>query len=135
MSGKMNYQAAKTRAAVGRQNAEAMTGAATDAAMRAAKPARPRHRRAAEPLAEPVTVTTFAANRGGDGVYIRLTSWEGHNLIDVRKWRADAQGISRPGKGLALGVRHLPTLIAGLTKALRKAEELGLLGDEGEASA
>lgn len=81
------------------------------------------------PLAEPVIIAKWWANRGGEAVYVRLSAYEGHNLIDVRKWRADAEGISRPGKGLALGIRHLPRLIAELTKAEAKARALGLLGD------
>jgi hypothetical protein len=46
-----------------------------------------------------------------------------------------AEGKLQPtGKGVAMVVLRLPELAAAVNKALTKARELNLLGDEGEAS-
>jgi hypothetical protein len=86
--------------------------------------------RKAPPLAEPVKIDSWWRNRGGDAVYVRLSSFKEHNLIDIRSWRADSQGISRPGKGIALAVKHLPRLHAAIGKALSRAIDLGLIADD-----
>jgi hypothetical protein len=59
------------------------------------------------------------------------------NLIDIRTWHS-ADGKLVPGKGLAVGVKHLPRLAAALTNAVAKATELRLIDsgdndDEGSA--
>jgi hypothetical protein len=61
---------------------------------------------------------------------VRLSSYEGRNLIDIRSWHPSDDGVLKPGKGFACTVKHLPKLIAVLTKAEAKARELGLI--EGE---
>jgi Transcriptional Coactivator p15 (PC4) len=128
MSGRMNHAKANMRARAGRERAEAVTAPALDAAT---MPAKARGgKRGAAPLAEPVTVATCWKNRGGDAVYVRLTSYKVFNLIDIRNWRADAQGISQPGKGIALQVKHLPWLHAAIGQAMARAKELGLIDDE-----
>ena len=83
-------------------------------------------------LTAPVIIDRWWRNRGGDAVYVRLSSFKQHDLIDIRSWRADSQGISRPGKGIALAVKHLPRLHAAIGKALSRAIELGLLDDDGD---
>ena len=93
----------------------------------------PRRGRKAAPLAEPVIVDRWWRNRGGDAVYVRLSSFKEHNLIDIRSWRADSQGISRPDKGIAMAVKHLPRLHTAIGKALSRAIELGLIDDDVEA--
>jgi hypothetical protein len=133
MSSRMNYAKANARARIGRESAEAVTAAALDAATR--PPAKARGgKRGAAPLAEPVTIATCWKNRGGDAVYVRLTSFKVFNLIDIRSWKADAQGISRPGKGIALQVKHLPWLHAAIGKAMAEARARGLLDDDSESS-
>lgn len=59
-----------------------------------------------------------------------LSTYEGHNLIDIRSWHPATDGTLKPGKGFACTVKHLPKLIAVLTKAVAKAPELELI--EGE---
>jgi Transcriptional Coactivator p15 (PC4) len=78
-------------------------------------------------LTEPLIVGEWRKNRGGQSIRVRLSTYEGHNLIDVRTWHT-ADGRLVPGKGFACGVRHLPRLIDALTTALDKARELNLFG-------
>ena len=81
---------------------------------------------------EPITVSEWWKNRGGESVRISLSTYQGRNLIDIRTWHS-SEGKLVPGKGFAADVRHLPHLAAALAKAEAKARELGLItsGDDG----
>jgi hypothetical protein len=80
-------------------------------------------------LSEPITVSQWWRNRRGEAVRVRLSTWEGHNLIDIRIWRS-SDGKLVPGKGFAASVWHLPPLTAALVKAVAKATELGLIAHD-----
>ena len=84
-------------------------------------------------LTEPITIAEWWKNRRGKSIRVRLSTYEEHNLVDVRSWYTGGDGKLKPGKGLACSVRHLPKLVVVLTKATAKARELGLLVKE-EAS-
>jgi len=83
----------------------------------------------ASPLSEPVTIAKFWKNRRrSESVRITLSEYEGQALINVRVYCTGTDGIDRPTtKGVAMGIRKLPELAAGLAKALDKARDLGLL--------
>ena len=84
------------------------------------------------PLAEPVVVAQFWRNRRGEFVRVSLDHYEGRPLVDVRLFVPHQDGIPRrTNKGLALAIRRLPDLAATINKALAKAQELGLLNEEG----
>ena len=84
-------------------------------------------------LSEPIVVAEFWANRGGESVRIQLRDYEGQALVDVRRYYTGAEGRLLPtGKGVAISVRKLPDLAAAITKAERKARELGLLNNTEE---
>jgi hypothetical protein len=86
-------------------------------------------------LPAPVEVCKFWKNRKHDAVVISLSTYEGRNIIDVRQHFMTKDGRLQPTtKGLAMQVLRLPELAAGLTKALAKARELGLLDDDSGAS-
>jgi hypothetical protein len=80
-------------------------------------------------LSEPIVIAQWWRNRRGEAVRVRLSTFEGHNLIDIRTWHS-ADGKLVPGKGFAASVRHLPRLAAALVKAVTKATELGLTTDD-----
>ena len=81
-------------------------------------------------LRQPIEIAKFWANRRGEAAIITLREFEGIVLIDVRKHYTAADGSLRPtSKGIALTVRKLPLLAAGITKALERARELELLTD------
>jgi Transcriptional Coactivator p15 (PC4) len=85
-------------------------------------------------LDEPVIVHQFWKNRRHDAVVVSLTTFEGHNLVDVRQHFMNKEGKLQPTqKGLAIVVLRLPDLAKAVTKALAKARELGLIDDEGAA--
>jgi hypothetical protein len=89
----------------------------------------PDRRRIESTLAEPVIVAQWWKNRAGETVRVQLSAFESQNLIDIRTWRADRDGITRPvpGKGIACTLKHATRLASALMPAARKAEELGLL--------
>jgi Transcriptional Coactivator p15 (PC4) len=91
-----------------------------------------------EPAAvEPIEICKFWKSRDhSTHVRIEISEYHGHRLINLRIWQTGADGIDRPTvKGIALGIRKLPELAAGIDKALRKARELGLLADDREREA
>lgn len=89
------------------------------------------------PLAEPIDVVKFWKNRRRDiAIVVSLSSYEGHHLVSVREHVTGADGCMRPTtKGVAMTVRRLPELAAGIAKALAKARELGLVDEETRAEA
>jgi hypothetical protein len=86
-------------------------------------------------LSEPLDIDRWWRNRRGETILLRLSSYEGHNLIDLRTWFTAADGTLQPAKGFCCSVKHLPRLAEAFAKAAAKARELGLIGDdEGERS-
>ncbi|MCC8964893.1 transcriptional coactivator p15/PC4 family protein [Bradyrhizobium sp. Pear76] len=84
-------------------------------------------------LAEPVVVDQFWANRRHDAIITELSTYKGHNLINVRKHAMSKDGRLVPtAKGVAIKVTRLPDLAKAINKALDKARELGLLQGEGD---
>jgi hypothetical protein len=83
------------------------------------------------PLAEPIEIDKFWKNRRRDtAIVVSLSSYEGHNLVNVREHFIGADGCMRPTtKGVALVVRRLPELSKAIRRALEKARELGLVDD------
>ena len=71
-------------------------------------------------LSEPIVLALWWKTRAGEAVRVQLSTWEGHNLIDIRIWHS-SDGKLVPGKGLAVGAKHLPRLAAALTKAVVQA--------------
>jgi hypothetical protein len=84
-------------------------------------------------LSEPIEVAKFWKNRKGEAIIVRLSSYEGHILIDQRSWFTAQDGTLKPGKGLACALRHLPELAAALNKAVNEARARGLLDEAAEA--
>jgi len=80
-------------------------------------------------LSEPIIIAQWWRNRRGEAVRVQLSTFEGHNLIDVRTWVTD-DGKLVPRKGFTASVKHLPRLAAALAKAVAKATELGLITDD-----
>jgi hypothetical protein len=78
-------------------------------------------------LSEPVIVASWWKNRGGEAVRVRLLTFEGRNIVDIRTWWTGKDGTFQPGKGFACTVKHIPRLASALASAARKAEGLGLL--------
>jgi transcriptional coactivator p15 (PC4) len=117
---RMNWRAVHDRSRISKHGADPINGSTGVPSANLPR----RASRKAPPLAEPIIVDRWWRNRGGDAVYVRLSSFKEHNLIDIRSWRADSQGISRPGKGIALSIKHLQRLHAAVTKALAKAKLL-----------
>lgn len=82
-------------------------------------------------LDEPIEIAKFWKNRRGEAVIVSLSTYEGHNLVDLRTHGTDRTGRLVPTtKGLAIVVLRLPDLAAAVIKALAKARELGLVDAE-----
>jgi transcriptional coactivator p15 (PC4) len=58
---------------------------------------------------------------------VRLDTYQGHDIIDLRRWFSTGGDEYRPGRGLTISVRHLPTLTEALHQALVDAKGMGLL--------
>jgi Transcriptional Coactivator p15 (PC4) len=83
------------------------------------------------PLPEPIVIDRFWKNRRKDAVIIQLSSYEGHNLVDLRTHSMSSDGKLLPTKkGLAVSILRLPELAKAVNKALVRARELGLIDDE-----
>jgi hypothetical protein len=82
-------------------------------------------------LSEPVEIAKFWKNRKGEAIVVHLSTYQGHDLVDLRTWYTAADGALKPGKGIACGIRHLPELAAAVNKALIEAQARGLLDDGG----
>ena len=84
-------------------------------------------------LDEPVVISKFWKNRKHDAIIVSLSTFEGRNLIDLRMHAMKEGRLVPTPKGLAMVVRRLPDLAKAINNALRKAQELGLLDDDGVA--
>jgi hypothetical protein len=87
-------------------------------------------------LSEPIEIAKWWKSRRRDiAVVVSLSTFEGRNLVDIRQHFTNGKGQMKPTqKGVAMVVLRLPELAKAVTKALAKAQELGLLDDESEAS-
>jgi hypothetical protein len=85
------------------------------------------------PLTETIEIAKWWKSRRRDiAVVVSLSSYEGHNLVNVREHFIGSDGCMRPTtKGLAMVVRRLPEFSNAIRKALEKARELDLLPDDG----
>jgi hypothetical protein len=81
-------------------------------------------------LHEPVVVSEWWKNRSGESIRVRLSTYEGRDLIDVRTFYTSQEGVLKPGKGFCAEIKHLPKLAKALAAASEKARELGLLLDK-----
>jgi|SRR5690349_45004 transcriptional coactivator p15 (PC4) len=62
---------------------------------------------------------------------VSLDQFQGHQLVNFRKWFPGEDGNPRPGKGGAVNVRHLPRLAELIGAALAKAVADGLIPEPG----
>jgi Transcriptional Coactivator p15 (PC4) len=76
-------------------------------------------------LAEPVEIAKFWKNRRRDAaIVVSLSSYEGHDLVNVREHFVGSDGCMRPTpKGTAMVVARLPALAKAVTKALHRGCE------------
>lgn len=83
-------------------------------------------------LDEPVQISSFWKNRRHDAIVTTLSTFEGRNLVDIRTHVMDRKGCLVPTpKGVSIVVDRLAELADAVNKALAKAKEMGLIGDEG----
>jgi hypothetical protein len=85
-------------------------------------------------LEEPIVVSQEWINRRHDALTITLTTYNGTNLVDLRKFAMNREGKLVPTpKGISVKVTRLPDMLKAISKALNKAMELGLIdAEEGE---
>lgn len=69
-------------------------------------------------IAQAITVAEWP--RGNGQVRVRLDSYNGRDIIDIREWYRDGAGELRPGKkGIAMSTGRLPDLARALAEAVR----------------
>jgi hypothetical protein len=83
-------------------------------------------------LTQPIIIDRWWKNRAHDEARLELLTLEGTNILSLRTWHTSkTDGITRPGKGFACSVKHLPKLAEVFAKATRRARELRLIDDDG----
>jgi hypothetical protein len=83
-------------------------------------------------LPEPLKVDSFWRNRRHEAVVSTLSTFEGHNIFDLRIHEMQQGKLVPTRKGVAVVVLRLPDLHKAITKAMREARKLGLLqSDDG----
>lgn len=134
----MNWKATNDRSRIRDHGAESINGATVGHLPTPAGRKTAATRATGPRLAEPVTIGSFWANRAHDACVVTLSTFKGHNLIDVRKHTMNGHGQLVPTpRGITLKITRLRDLAKELDKAIRKAIELGLIPadeTEGEAS-
>jgi hypothetical protein len=79
-------------------------------------------------LAEPVKVYQEWINRRHDALTGVLSTLNGTNIADLRKYAMNREGKLVPtAKGIAVKVNKLPQLLEAVQKLIEEAQELGLL--------
>ncbi len=74
----------------------------------------------------PIVIAEFDRN-AREKIRITLDTYAGRHTIDVRVWWRDGSKL-KPGKtGITTAVTNLPALAAGLTLALGRARQLGIV--------
>jgi hypothetical protein len=82
-------------------------------------------------LEQPILIGRFFKNRRHDIVAVQIKSYEGVIFCDIRQFFENDAGQNCPTKkGIGITLRKLPELVSLLEKAIEKATELGLIGDE-----
>jgi Transcriptional Coactivator p15 (PC4) len=82
-------------------------------------------------LPEPVPVDSFWRNRRHEAVVSTLSTFEGRNIFDIRIHAMKNGRLVPTPKGVAIVVLRLPDLAKAINKALKQAQQLGLLPDDG----
>lgn len=134
MGSRMNWAGVRDRDRIRKHGGETVKGKTLGSAAVPSVPAEmPQHPRRGKTLVEPVVVERFWANRQHDAFVITLSTYKGHNLVDLRKHAMDASGRLVPTpKGVALKVTRLRDLAKAVNKAVARAVELGLIDEAGE---
>jgi hypothetical protein len=82
-------------------------------------------------LPEPVQVDSFWRNRRHEAVVSKILTHEGRNIFDLRAHAMQNGKLVPTKKGVAVVVLRLPDLHKAITKALKRARDLGLLPPDG----
>jgi hypothetical protein len=84
------------------------------------------------PDPDPILIAEWPLNNRGETVRVSIEIYKGTWLISLRKWFKIDEGQMRPGKGLAVGAKNLPRLVAAMEQALATARERALIpSDDG----
>lgn len=82
-------------------------------------------------MTEPVIIAAWPKN-ARETLMVRLDSFKGNPVLDLRVWYAGGDGSMKPGRGgLTIALRHLPRIAEAMAKALATATASGLLEEDG----
>jgi len=82
-------------------------------------------------LPDPLQVDSFWRNRRHEAVVSTFSTLNGRNIFDIRIHEMQNGRLVPTRKGVAIVVLRLLDLQKAITKAIKKAQELGLIDDEG----
>jgi len=81
-------------------------------------------------LPDPLQVDSFWRNRRHEAVVSTFSTFKGRNIFDIRIHEMQNGRLVPTRKGVAIVVLRLPDLQKAITKAIKKARELGLIDDD-----
>ena len=83
-------------------------------------------------LPEPIEWRLWKNRHRRDAIVVSLSTFKDQNIFGVRLYTTSEDGKMLPTtKGVTMGIRKLPELVAALVKADARARELGLIDDDG----
>jgi len=85
-------------------------------------------------LPEPIEIAKFWKSRRRDiAVTVTLSPYQNINIVNVREYVTGSDGCMRPSaRGIAMAVKRLPDLHQAISKAMKRAQELGLIEEDGQ---
>ena len=85
-------------------------------------------------MSEQSPIATIQKN-SRERVYIDLTEFKGHNLVDIRVFADNGSEHTATKKGVSLAIAKLPILIEALRNAEAEARSLGQITDRKDRKA
>jgi hypothetical protein len=87
-------------------------------------------------VSDDTIIAEWPLNKRGEHLRISIENYNGHDLINIRKWFEAGDGTLHPSKqGVAVQVKNIRQLVDAMTKVLAAAVKRGLVPpDDGVAS-
>lgn len=126
----LNWSKSNARARMRARGTESMSGGRSLPAGQTANPTQPSRATAvAQTQCTLAEIDKFWRDRSGRAIVVRITEYNGHQLLDIRTFFTANDGTMRPDKGVTCPVRLLPQLARSIDKAITEARRLGYLPD------
>jgi Transcriptional Coactivator p15 (PC4) len=85
-------------------------------------------------IEESITIAEWPRNTRGQTNRAQMRTYGGHRLFDLRIWWHGDDDVMHPGKGFSCRVKDLPQVAAAVAEAMERAQALGFLDSDKDAS-